>query len=295
MSIVAKLRRLTYANVVGTLALFVALGGVSYAAATLPARSVGTRELKTDAVTSAKVRDGSLGRRDFQRGQLPRGKAGEAGQAGQPGDAGAPGARGAPGAKGATGAPGERGPGGATGPAGGVGGDGPAGTSGPVGPAGPTGAVGAAGPAGAIGPQGATGGVGPQGPTGVVTTARISGFIASTAPDAAAYQFLGTQAVVTTTSTQRVTGSAMVPVGVTGASQTIRLDLCYQPSVVGGALTAFSGGNYSLVAVTTARTAQAVAGTVVPGAGTWRVGACAMTTVALDNNDFVNGYVQVTS
>ena len=47
--------------------------------------------------------------------------------------------------------------------------------------------------------------------------------------------------------------------------------------------------------MTTTRVAQAVAGTLVPGAGTWRVGACAQTTVALDDNDFVNGYVQVTT
>jgi hypothetical protein len=43
--------RLTYANVVATLALFVALGGVSYAAVELPARSVGRRQLRRGAVT----------------------------------------------------------------------------------------------------------------------------------------------------------------------------------------------------------------------------------------------------
>jgi len=37
--------RLTYGNVVATLALFVALGGASYAAIALPANSVGTRQL----------------------------------------------------------------------------------------------------------------------------------------------------------------------------------------------------------------------------------------------------------
>jgi hypothetical protein len=38
-------RRLTYANVTATLALFVALGGASYAALELPANSVGPRQL----------------------------------------------------------------------------------------------------------------------------------------------------------------------------------------------------------------------------------------------------------
>jgi hypothetical protein len=46
----------TYANVVSTLALFVALGGGAYAAATLPARSVGARQLKRDAVITSKIR-----------------------------------------------------------------------------------------------------------------------------------------------------------------------------------------------------------------------------------------------
>jgi hypothetical protein len=47
--------RLTYANVTATLALFVALGGGAYAAATLPRNSVGTRQLKRGAVTTAKL------------------------------------------------------------------------------------------------------------------------------------------------------------------------------------------------------------------------------------------------
>jgi hypothetical protein len=47
--------RLTYANVVATLALFVALGGASYAVTTLPAGSVGTRQLAPAAVTPPKL------------------------------------------------------------------------------------------------------------------------------------------------------------------------------------------------------------------------------------------------
>jgi hypothetical protein len=42
--------RLTYANVVATVALFIALGGVSYAAVALPANSVGSTQLQTGAV-----------------------------------------------------------------------------------------------------------------------------------------------------------------------------------------------------------------------------------------------------
>ena len=47
--------RLSYANVVATLALFVALGGGAYAAVQLPPRSVGTKQLKNKAVKAVKI------------------------------------------------------------------------------------------------------------------------------------------------------------------------------------------------------------------------------------------------
>jgi hypothetical protein len=63
--------RLTYANVIATLALFLALGGGAYAATQLPKNSVGSKQLKKDAVTSAKVKDGSLQASDLQAGVIP--------------------------------------------------------------------------------------------------------------------------------------------------------------------------------------------------------------------------------
>ena len=292
---------LSYANVVGTLALFIALGGVSYAAVTLPARSVGTKQLKSDAVTSAKVRNGTLTKKDFKKSSLPRGKAGETGQDGQPGrcrpggaarrarsagsDRVTPAPRARPAPQGADGPAGPAGSSGATGP--------PAHPARPAPRARPDRPARPARPARPDRPV-PTGPPGATGASGVVSTARLSGFIPPIAADGTQYQFLGATATVTTTSAQRLTGSAMVPIGVTGSASTIQLDLCYQPNA-GGALTGFSGGGYSLVAVTGARLAQSAAGTVVPGAGTWRVGACAKTSVALDNNDFVNGFVQVTN
>jgi hypothetical protein len=86
--------RLTYANVVASLALFAALGGVSYAAVTLPKNSVGRAQLKKNVVVSKKVKDRSLLARDFKRGQLPggpRGLKGDAGVPGPKGDKGDPG------------------------------------------------------------------------------------------------------------------------------------------------------------------------------------------------------------
>ena len=52
--------RLTYANVVASLALFVALGGVSYAATSLPKGSVGPKQIRAEAVRTGKVADGAV-------------------------------------------------------------------------------------------------------------------------------------------------------------------------------------------------------------------------------------------
>jgi hypothetical protein len=72
--------RPTYAGTVSTLALFVALGGGAYAAGALPAHSVGSRQLKKNAVTrtaiksnavnGAKVADGSLTGADIRLSAL---------------------------------------------------------------------------------------------------------------------------------------------------------------------------------------------------------------------------------
>jgi hypothetical protein len=89
--------QLSYANVVSSIALFVALGGTSWAVAR---DSIGTRQLKNGAVTSAKVKDHSLTSSDLtanatgRRG--PRGPAGPAGTPGAAGAAGTPGIAAAP-------------------------------------------------------------------------------------------------------------------------------------------------------------------------------------------------------
>jgi hypothetical protein len=61
--------RVTYANVVSSLCLFILLGGVAYAAS-LPKNSVGTKQLKPDAVKSGKVKNGTLKREDAKAGQF---------------------------------------------------------------------------------------------------------------------------------------------------------------------------------------------------------------------------------
>ena len=93
-----RIRRPSPALVIACLALLIALGGTGYAALVLPANSVGTAQLKLNAVTSAKVKNGSLLRADFKAGQVPGGAAGPAGPAGAAGAAGPAGPAG-PGAK----------------------------------------------------------------------------------------------------------------------------------------------------------------------------------------------------
>jgi hypothetical protein len=82
---------------IGYLALFVALGGTAYAVS-LPPNSVGTKQLKTsavttakiakDAVTTGKVQDLTLQAQDFAPGVLLRGPAGDTGPIGPQGPIG---------------------------------------------------------------------------------------------------------------------------------------------------------------------------------------------------------------
>lgn len=93
---------LSYANVMSTLAVFVALGGSSVAAVELSRNSVRSEQiangqvkgpdLARSAVTSVKVADRSLLASDFKAGQLKAGPAGPAGPQGPAGPKGDPGA-----------------------------------------------------------------------------------------------------------------------------------------------------------------------------------------------------------
>jgi hypothetical protein len=99
LAVLAKLRsRLTYANVVATLALFLALGAGSYAAVTITGKNVKNssltgRDVKNNSLTGADVKnitsgdvsDGSLLSKDFKAGQLPAGPRGLQGTTGATG------------------------------------------------------------------------------------------------------------------------------------------------------------------------------------------------------------------
>lgn len=93
--------RLSYANVMATLAVFVALGGSAYAVSQLPKNSVRAKQIAKDAVKdpeiadnavdSSEVEQGSLLSADFAAGQLPVAEQGPRGIQGEQGVQGPPG------------------------------------------------------------------------------------------------------------------------------------------------------------------------------------------------------------
>jgi hypothetical protein len=92
--------RTTYANVTATLALFIALGGTTYAAATLPHNSVGSSQLKSNAVTASKIRAGAVASSEIKDRSITLGDISPSARTslrGAQGVQGAPGAAGAPG------------------------------------------------------------------------------------------------------------------------------------------------------------------------------------------------------
>ena len=91
----ARLRsRLTYANVMATIAVFIALGGSSYATLMLERGSIKRKHIAANAINSRKVADGKLLAKDFKAGQLPTGAQGERGLQGPEGERGLQGVQG---------------------------------------------------------------------------------------------------------------------------------------------------------------------------------------------------------
>jgi hypothetical protein len=104
--------KLTYANVISTLCLFLILGGSAYAATQLPKNSVGARQIKNGAISGAKIKKGSieaikltaLAQSTLQGAKGPKGAKGATGAKGAKGDTGARGPTGLTGATGSSGA-----------------------------------------------------------------------------------------------------------------------------------------------------------------------------------------------
>lgn len=85
--------RLTYANVISTLCLFMLLGGGAYAATQLPKNSVGAKQIKDGAITGKEIKKGSIDASKLTLETVATLK-------GAKGDAGAAGPQGAQGSKG---------------------------------------------------------------------------------------------------------------------------------------------------------------------------------------------------
>jgi hypothetical protein len=132
--------KLSYANVVSSICLFIVLGGSAYAAATITGK-----QIKDSSITSADIKNKSLVAGDFKPGQLTSAGGGAQGPQGAKGEPGATGPAGPQGPKGEPGAPGQ------------------AGANGEQGPKGDPGIQGAKGDPGI---QGAKGDPGIQGPKG---------------------------------------------------------------------------------------------------------------------------------
>jgi hypothetical protein len=88
------IRRLTYANVVATLALIIAIGGGSAFAAS---RLITGDQIAKGTITASNIKKSTLTSGLFKKGMLKKGPRGSTGPAGPAGPAGAPGAPGAAG------------------------------------------------------------------------------------------------------------------------------------------------------------------------------------------------------
>jgi hypothetical protein len=117
----------------------------------------------------------------------------------------------------------------------------------------------------------------------------------SIAPNSAVYVFAGPTTSITLTVPSILTGSAIAPLGTTtGIATIVRVGLCYQQGA--GPITNFAGGNYSILEVDTTRTTASASASVLLGPGTYTVGFGIQNggTVAINDNDYVNGWIMVT-
>lgn len=152
---------------------------------------------------------------------------------------------------------------------------------------------GAAGPAGDVGPAG------PEGPPATVETVSFHGPVPTIQPNVDVWTFAGPPAQVTTTASRgRVVANASVALGYAPGTATGYADvgICYRLAT-GGTTLNFYDGSFTQHGFVGARQTYAASAAAVLAPATYLVGMCVRNGSAspISNNNFVNGYAQVTS
>jgi hypothetical protein len=145
-----------------------------------------------------------------------------------------------------------------------------------------------------------TGATGPQGPsTGRIVSVNTVNAGPKIIPGGNSfYVFAGATATITTTATQRIIVTGSIVLGrasnIPPSNGSFYIGAGYQP-FAGGFILNMAGTAYTAIDVTDTRTAQAIAGSIVPGAGSWKIGAVIQnpSSVALDHNDYMNLVIMV--
>ncbi len=121
-----------------------------------------------------------------------------------------------------------------------------------------------------------------------------SGQIPQITPTGFNWSFIGTTQNITLIIGQYITGNFSGVLGtVSGSAANVSFCACYQ-NVSGGAITPFNPTNFHEAPVEPIRRTFSFNGAVIPGSGTFKVGACVRnnTSITLNSNDYYTGYIQ---
>ena len=174
-----------------------------------------------------------------------------------------------------------------------------AGQAGQPGVQGQQGEQGSPGDPGIPGAPGPTGPTGPAGPSAVVETVSFAGPVSTIAPNSGSWVFAGPPAAIAITGKHRwVIGSATASLGYAAGSNdgAAAVDMCYRLAS-GGIVLNFVAGNFIHHAFSASRLSYLATATALLSPGSYLVGLCVRNSSshAISNNNYVNGFAQVTS
>jgi hypothetical protein len=158
---------------------------------------------------------------------------------------------------------------------------------------------GATGQDGLTGLQGPAGAEGQPGADATIQVLSVSGAVQNIVGNNGAYVFAGpTVQIMTTAERPRVSGTASASLGLQAGSPPGFADIgmCSQP-VPGSTVTNLVGSNFSTEHLAVERADFTASASAVLAAGTYKVGMCVRNngTSTISNNNYVNGWVMVTS